>query len=35
MESWTKRFRQDFEKNPHVTFYEIPVIGAWRDWESG
>ena len=28
VEAWTKRFRQDFEKNPHVTFYEIPMIGG-------
>ena len=23
-----KRFRQEFEKNPKVTFYEIPMIGG-------
>jgi hypothetical protein len=28
VEAWTKRFRQDFEKNPQVTFYEIPMIGG-------
>ena len=26
VEAWTKRFRQDFDKNPRVTFYEIPMI---------
>ena len=26
VEAWTKRFREDFEKNPQVTFYEIPMI---------
>ncbi len=28
VEAWTRRFRQDFENNPHVTFYEIPMIGG-------
>ncbi len=28
VEAWTKRFRGDFEKNPQVTFYEIPMIGG-------
>ena len=28
VEAWTKRFRGDFEKNPLVTFYEIPMIGG-------
>lgn len=28
VEAWTNRFRQDFEKNPQVTFYEIPMIGG-------
>ena len=28
VEAWTKRFRADFEKNPQVTFYEIPMIGG-------
>ncbi len=28
VEAWTKRFRQDFETNPQVTFYEIPMIGG-------
>lgn len=28
VEAWTKQFRQDFEKNPQVTFYEIPMIGG-------
>jgi hypothetical protein len=28
VEDWTRRFRQDFEKNPQVTFYEIPMIGG-------
>ena len=28
VEAWTKRFREEFEKNSHVTFYEIPMIGG-------
>lgn len=28
VEAWSKRFRADFEKNPQVTFYEIPMIGG-------
>jgi len=28
VEAWTKRFRGDFERNPQVTFYEIPMIGG-------
>lgn len=28
VEAWTKRFRKDFEKNPQVTFYEIPMISV-------
>jgi hypothetical protein len=28
VEAWTKRFREDFGKNPQVTFYEIPMIGG-------
>ena len=28
MEAWTKRFREEFGKNPKVTFYEIPMIGG-------
>lgn len=28
VEAWTRRFREDFEKNPQVTFYEIPMIGG-------
>lgn len=28
VEAWTKRFRGDFEKNPQVTFFEIPMIGG-------
>jgi hypothetical protein len=28
VEAWTKRLRQDFEKNPKVAFYEIPMIGG-------
>ena len=28
VEAWTKRFRGDFEKNPQVTFYEIPMVGG-------
>jgi hypothetical protein len=28
VESWTKKFRLEFEKNPKVTFYEVPMIGG-------
>ncbi len=28
VEAWSKRFRQEFEKNPKVTLYEIPMIGG-------
>lgn len=28
VETWTKAFRDEFEKNPRVTFYEIPMIGG-------
>jgi len=28
VEAWAKRFRRDFEKNPQITFYEIPMIGG-------
>lgn len=28
VEAWTKSFRMDFDKNPQVTFYEIPMIGG-------
>ena len=28
VEAWAKKFREDFEKNPQVTFYEIPMIGG-------
>lgn len=28
VEEWGKRFRAEFEKNPQVTFYEIPMIGG-------
>ena len=28
VEAWTKRFREDFEKNPQIAFYEIPMIGG-------
>ncbi len=28
VEAWTKDFRHEFEKNPKVTFYEIPLIGG-------
>lgn len=28
VEAWIKKFRQEFEKNPNVTFYEIPMIGG-------
>jgi hypothetical protein len=28
VEAWTNRFREEFEKNPQVTFYEMPMIGG-------
>lgn len=28
VEAWAKRFRQDFDADPTVTFYEIPMIGG-------
>jgi hypothetical protein len=28
VEAWAKRFRGEFDKNPQVTFYEIPMIGG-------
>jgi hypothetical protein len=28
VEAWSKRFREAFEKNPQVTFFEIPMIGG-------
>ena len=28
VEVWAKRFRQEFDKNSHVTFYELPMIGG-------
>ena len=28
VEDWAKRFRKDFEQDPLVTFYEIPMIGG-------
>jgi len=28
VEAWAKKFREDFEKNPQVTFCEIPMIGG-------
>jgi hypothetical protein len=28
VEAWAKRFRHDFEKEPKVTFFEIPMIGG-------
>lgn len=28
VEAWAKRFREEFEKNVRVTFYEIPMIGG-------
>ena len=28
VEAWAKRFRQDFEKQRKVTFFEIPMIGG-------
>lgn len=28
VEAWAKRFRKDFEIEPRVTFFEIPMIGG-------
>ncbi len=28
VEAWAKRFREEFESDPRVTFYEIPMIGG-------
>ncbi len=28
VEAWVGRFRKDFDHNPAVTFYEIPLIGG-------
>ena len=28
VEAWAKRFRQEFAKQPKVTFFEIPMIGG-------
>lgn len=28
VEAWIGRFRKDFGSNPHVTFYEVPMIGG-------
>lgn len=28
VEAWTKEFRQEFDKNLKVTFYEIPMVGG-------
>jgi len=28
VEAWTSRFRGDFESDPQITFYEIPMIGG-------
>ena len=28
VEAWAKRFRAGFDKNPQVTFYEVPMIGG-------
>jgi hypothetical protein len=28
VEAWGKRFREQFEADPRVTFYEIPMIGG-------
>ncbi len=28
VEAWIRRFRKDFGSDPHVTFYEIPMIGG-------
>ena len=28
VEAWARRFREQFETDPRVTFYEIPMIGG-------
>ena len=28
VEDWSNRFRKDFGQDPHVTFYEIPIIAG-------
>ena len=28
VEAWVKKFRADYSENPHVMFYEIPMIGG-------
>ena len=28
VEDWTRAFRREFDENPKVTFYEIPMIGG-------
>ena len=28
VEAWAKRFRRDYDTDPRVTFYEIPMIGG-------
>ena len=28
VEAWTKRFREEFDQNSKVTFYEIPMVGG-------
>jgi hypothetical protein len=28
VEEWAKKFREQFDKDPRVTFYEIPMIGG-------
>lgn len=28
VEAWAKKFRQDFAKQPKVTFFEVPMIGG-------
>jgi hypothetical protein len=28
VEEWAKKFREEFESDPRVTFYEIPMIGG-------
>jgi hypothetical protein len=28
VEAWIGRFRKDFDNNPQVTFYEVPMIGG-------
>ncbi|MBY0507983.1 MAG: hypothetical protein K2X03_28985 [Bryobacteraceae bacterium] len=28
VEAWTKRFRAEFDRDPRVTFFEVPMIGG-------